>query len=251
MTNFKGKVAIVTGASSGIGRATARALAAEGASVVVADVQDEAGQAVADELAAGTGGALYVHVDVSDPGDVAAMVAATLERFGRLDIAVNNAGIEGEQAPVADMAIEHWNQVIGVNLTGVFLCMRAEIPAMTAGDGGTIVNISSIAGLKGFAGLSHYVASKHGVIGLTRAAALETGALGIRVAAICPGVIDTEMVSRATEANPELLAGLLQVEPLGRLGHPEEIADAVRWICSDGAGFLTGSAIVIDGGQLA
>lgn len=251
MTNLSGKVAIVTGAASGIGRATARALSADGASVVVADVHDEAGNDVATELAAAGHEAVYVHADVSDPADVAGMVGAAMERFGRLDIAVNNAGIEGVPGPLTDTTDEHWNDVISVNLTGVFLCMRSEIPAMTAGEGGTIVNISSIAGLKGFPGSAPYVASKHGVIGLTRTAAAECGPLGVRVAAICPGVIDTEMIERATAENPALMEALLQSEPLGRLGRPEEIADAVRWICSDGAGFLTGAAVVIDGGQLA
>lgn len=251
MGTMTGKVAIVTGGSAGIGRAAAVAFAREGASVVVADVDVEGGEKTVAELENAGVDAMFVHTDVSDAGQVAALVDRTVERFGRLDYAFNNAGIEGAPAPTADSTIENWNRTIAVNLTGVYLCMRAEIPRMLAGGGGVIVNNSSVAGLVGFPGIPAYTASKHGIVGLTKTAALEYATEGVRVNAVCPGVIDTEMITRFTHGDPAEAAQLLQTEPVGRMGAPEEIADAVVWLCSDRASFVTGQAIAVDGGFVA
>lgn len=248
MVEFDGQVALVTGASAGIGRATALAFAAAGASVVVADVHDAAGEATAAEISAAGARAVYVHADVSDAAQVAAMVERTVTEFGRLDLAFNNAGIEGTPAPLAECPRENWDHTLAVNLTGVFLCMQAEIPAMRDSGGGAIVNCASIAGLNGFPGLSAYVASKHGVNGLTKAAALELAPEGIRVNSVCPGAIDTEMVARVAAEQPEMIEQTIAAHPLGRLGLPEEIASTVLWLCGDGAGFVTGQAIAVDGG---
>ncbi len=251
METMAGRVAIVTGASTGIGRAGAFAFAREGAHVVLADVDDERGEKIAAEIASIGVDALFVHTDVARADDVDALVQRTMERFGRLDFAFNNAGIEGEQAPTADCSLENWNRTIAVNLTSVFLCMRAEIPRMIAGGGGAIVNNSSVAGLVGFSGIPAYTASKHGIVGLTQTAALEYATQGIRVNAVCPGVISTEMITRFTGGNEAAVGQLLQTEPVGRLGKPEEIADAVIWLCSERASFVTGQAIAVDGGFVA
>jgi NAD(P)-dependent dehydrogenase (short-subunit alcohol dehydrogenase family) len=248
MTQMDGQVALVTGASSGIGRATALAFAAQGASVVVADVDDEKGEVTAAEIRDGGGRALYVHADVADAVQVAAMVERTVSEFGRLDHAFNNAGIEGDPAPLAECPRVNWDHTLAVNLTGVFLCLQAEIPALRASGGGSIVNCASIAGLVGFPGLASYVASKHGVNGLTKAAALELAPEGIRVNSVCPGAIDTEMVARVAEEQPELIERTVAAHPLGRLGRSEEIASTVVWLCSEAAGFVTGQTIAADGG---
>jgi NAD(P)-dependent dehydrogenase (short-subunit alcohol dehydrogenase family) len=247
MDDMSGKVAIVTGGSAGIGRATALAFADQGAAVLIADI-DPRGEKVAAEIEEQGGRAVFLHTDVSEPDDVERMVATTLERFGRLDYAFNNAGIEGTPAPVHEASPDNWHRTIAVNLTSVWLCMRAEIPAMLAGGGGAIVNCSSVAGLVGFPGMSAYVASKHGVVGLTKTAALEYATEGIRVNAVCPGVIATEMIDRFTQGSDEALANLTASEPMGRLGTSEEIASAVLWLCSDGASFTTGQALAVDGG---
>ena len=251
MSSMQGKTAIVTGASAGIGRATALAFGREGASVVVGDVDADRGASVAGEIEVLGVEAIFVRTDVSDADDVAALVARAVERFGRLDYAFNNAGIEGASAPTGDTTLENWTRTIGVNLTGTFLCVRAEIASMLRTGGGSIVNNSSVAGLVGFAGIPAYTASKHGVIGLTKSAALEYATQGIRVNAVCPGVIATEMITRFTHGDAAAAAQLLQTEPVGRLGAPEEIADAVVWLCSDRASFVTGQAIAIDGGFVA
>ncbi|HVV35008.1 MAG TPA: glucose 1-dehydrogenase [Acidimicrobiales bacterium] len=247
MSELQGKVALVTGASSGIGKATAMALAVAGADVVVADLDAVRGELVAADIQAKGGRSLFVRVDVADDESVAAMVDATLRRFARLDIAVNNAGIEGASAPTAECSLENWHTTLAINLTGVFHCMRHEIPALLETGGGSIVNMSSVAGLVGFATSPAYVASKHGVVGLTKAAALEYAGR-IRVNAVCPGVIDTEMVARFTHDEPAAVAAMQAMEPVGRLGRPEEIADACVWLASDSSSFVTGQAIAVDGG---
>jgi len=251
MATMQGKAAIVTGASTGIGRATALAFAREGAHVALADVDVERGEETAAEVGALGVDAIFVRADVSDASSVAALVRATIDRLGRIDFAFNNAGIEGSQAPTADCTIENWNRTIEVNLTGVFLCMREEIPRMLAQGGGAIVNNSSVAGLVGFTGIPAYTASKHGVLGLTKTAALEYATQGIRVNAVCPGVIDTEMITRFTHGDTGAADQLLETEPVARLGAPSEIADAVVWLCSERASFVTGHALAVDGGFVA
>jgi NAD(P)-dependent dehydrogenase (short-subunit alcohol dehydrogenase family) len=243
------KVALVTGAAAGIGRATAFAFAAEGASVAVVDTEEQRGGAVAEEIRQAGGRALFIPADVSQAELVTAMVGATMSRFGRLDFAFNNAGIEGDPGPIELCSDQNWERTLAVNLTGVFLCMRAEIPAIRdSGGQGAIVNCASIAGLNGFPGLAAYVASKHGVNGLTRSAALELAGDGIRVNSVCPGAIETEMIQRIKVEQPELIERTVAAHPLGRLGQPEEIAACVIWLCSTGAGFVTGQAIAVDGG---
>lgn len=244
-----GKVAVVTGGGSGLGRACAVALGAAGADVMVADVDADGG---AETVSLVAGSAEFVATDVTDPDAVAAMVGRTVERFGRLDAAVNNAGTTGPGAPVADYALEDWNRTLALNLTGVFLCMKHEIPAMIAsGDGGAIVNMSSGAGLVGFPGLPAYVASKHGVVGLTRAAALEYVGAGIRVNAVCPGSTRTPMLEAFMGGDPTIEKMMEKAAPIGRLGRPEEIAEAVVWLCSDAASFVVGHALAVDGGAVA
>ncbi len=248
MTTLNGKVAIVTGGSAGIGRATALAVAAEGAAVTVADLNVDEGEAVAAEIRDKGGRAIFVRTDVADDASVAAMVDRTVAEWGGLDLAFNNAGIEGTMGPTHEMDPQNWHRIIAVNLTGVWSSMRHEIPRMLERGGGSIVNCASVAGLVGFAGSSAYTASKHGVVGMTKATALELAEQGIRVNAVCPGVIETEMIRRAVTDNPDMEAGLLGMEPMGRLGRPDEIADAVVWLFSDRSSFVTGQAIAVDGG---
>lgn len=248
---FEGKVALVTGGSSGIGRAGALAFAREGAKVVVADVVVEGGQETVDMIQQAGGEAIFVTTDVSKAADVETLVNKTVETYGRLDYAFNNAGIEGEQLPTADCTEENFDRVISINLKGVWLCMKYEIPQMLEQGGGAIVNTSSVAGLVGFAGIPHYVASKHGVAGLTKNAALEYAQAGIRVNAVCPGGIRTPMIDRFTGGDPEAESQFHAMHPLGRMGEPEEIADAVVWLCSDAASFVTGHPMVVDGGMFA
>jgi NAD(P)-dependent dehydrogenase (short-subunit alcohol dehydrogenase family) len=248
MSDMQGKVAVVTGASTGIGLATASAFARAGAHVALADVDVERGEAAAAEVRALGVDSVFIRADVADEANVADMVRRTVERFGGLDFAFNNAGIEGAQGPTADCTVENWNRTIAVNLTGVFLCMREEIPQMVQRGGGVIVNNSSVAGLVGFAGIPAYTASKHGILGLTKTAALEYATQGIRVNAVCPGVIATEMITRFTGGDAAVAEQLVQSEPVARMGTPREIADAVVWLCSDGASFVTGHALAVDGG---
>lgn len=248
---MSGKVAIVTGGGSGIGRATALRFAEEGAAVAVADVDVEGGEETVRLVEEAAGEVIFVETDVSKAADAARLVTETVETFGRLDYAFNNAGIEGPMAATADLSEAEWRQVLDVNLTGVWLGMRHQIPAMLNNDGGAIVNTSSVAGLVGFRDLAPYVASKHAVLGLTKTAALEYSAQGIRVNAVSPGVIDTPMVARAFEDDPAAREQYEAAEPIGRLGTPEEVANAVVWLCSDDASFVTGFPMAVDGGYVA
>jgi NAD(P)-dependent dehydrogenase (short-subunit alcohol dehydrogenase family) len=250
MEDLKGKVALVTGAGSGIGRACAEAYARAGARVVVSDRDVAGGEETVRRLEEAGGEALFVAADVADPAACAGLVARTLERFGRLDCACNNAGIGGEQNPTADYSDEGWQQVIDVNLSGVFYCLKHEIAAMLAGGGGAIVNMASILGQVGFATAPAYVAAKHGVLGLTKTAALEYAAQGIRVNAVGPAFIHTPMIA-AFEEDPEKRQMLLSLHPIGRLGNPEEVAAAVLWLSSEAASFVTGAYLPVDGGYLA
>ena len=246
-----GKIALITGAGSGIGRASALTFAREGAKVAVADKLVDGGQETVRMVEAAGGTANFIEVDVSDAASVEAMVNATVEMYGRIDCAYNNAGIEGQVAPTDSYADDMFDKVIAVNLTGVWLCMKYEIPRLLEHGGGAIVNTASGAGLIGVAGLSAYVASKHGVIGLTKTAALEYAKSGIRVNAVCPGLIQTPMVERLTADQPQLGEALVAMEPVGRTGRPEEIAESVVWLCSDAASFVTGHAMSVDGGFVA
>src|SRR2546421_6985076 len=249
--NFEGKVAFVTGGGSGIGRAAARAFARAGASVAIADIGEQANQETARLIEQEGGRSLAVRCDVTKVDDVKAAVEKTGETFGRLDFAFNNAGLEPKNpAPTADYDEQEWNRIIDINLRGVFLCMKHEIPLILKhGAGGAIVNTSSGAGIIGIKGSPAYTAAKHGVIGLTKAAALDYAAQNLRVNAVCPGYIDTPMMGRFTGGTPEGRAKVIAEEPAGRMGKPEEIAAAVVWLCSDTAAFVVGHALVIDGGQ--
>src|SRR5947209_676179 len=247
--SFTGKVAFVTGAANGIGRATAVAFAREGASVVVADVSEEGNRETAHLIEELGGRALAVRCDVTKVADVKAALEKTVEAFGRLDFAFNNAGVEPRKpAPTAEYE-EEWNRILDTNLRSVFLCMKHEIPLILKQGGGAIVNTSSGAGVIGIKGSPAYTAAKHGVIGLTRAAALDYAAQNLRVNAVCPGYIDTPMMGRFTGGTPEGRAKVVAEEPVGRMGKPEEIAAAVLWLCSDAAAFMVGHALVMDGGQ--
>ena len=246
-----GKVALVTGGGSGIGRATCLAMAREGAQVMVADIVVEGGQETVSLVKNAGGEATFIRADVSQASEVEAMVKQTIETYGRLDCAFNNAGIEGPVCSTVEYTEEDFDRVVAIDLTGVWLCMKYEIPAMLQHGGGAIVNTASVAGLVGFQGISAYVASKHGVNGLTKTAALEYAKAGIRVNAVCPGVIETPMVKRAFEKSPGMEEGVAAVEPVGRLGQPQEVAEAVVWLCSDAASFVTGLPMAVDGGLVA
>ncbi len=248
---LRGKVALVTGGSSGIGRATALAFAGQEARVVVADVGVDGGEETVSLIRNAGGEATFVKTDVTQAVDIENLINKTVETYGQLDCAFNNAGIAGDLSLTVDCSEEHWNRVISINLRGVWLCMKHEITHMLTQGGGAIVNTASVVGLVGMIGQIAYVAAKHGVVGLTKTAALEYAKSGIRVNAVCPGVIQTPMVESVINAQPELTEGLLTLEPIGRLGQPEEIAETVVWLCSDAASFVTGHAMASDGGYTA
>jgi NAD(P)-dependent dehydrogenase (short-subunit alcohol dehydrogenase family) len=247
---FESKVAIVTGGSFGIGRATAVLFARKGANVVIADWIEDSDTLTQIKDEGGT--AIFVKCDVSKSEAVKKVVDnKTIETFGRLDFAFNNAGIEGTTASTEESAEENWDKTININLKGIWLCMKYEIPQMLKQGKGAIVNCASVAGLIGFPGLPAYVASKHGVVGLTKTAALENAKKGIRINAVCPGVIKTAMIDRITGKDKTVEKQYEDMEPVGRMGKPEEVAEAVVWLCSDGASFVTGHAMPVDGGWIA
>ena len=248
---FEGKVAFVTGAAGGIGFATARAFAESGAAVVITDVNENAAKAAADALTNAGHKALGLRCDVSDEAQVATAIAETVSVFGRLDAAYNNAGLHAPSVETADALAEDFDRVIAVNLRGVWACMKHELRQMRKQGYGTIVNCSSQSGLAGIAGLGAYTASKHGAIGLTKAAALEYARRGIRINAICPGTANTPMVAKAMKDHPAEMQAVIDDIPLGRMGTSEEIASAVLWLCSPGAGFMIGQIVAPDGGYTA
>ncbi len=247
-----GKVALITGAGSGIGQATSRIFAREGAKLVLADVVEEGGNQTLKMVQDLGANAIFVKCDVSKWSDVDAAVAKAVATYGRLDCAFNNAGIEGAGGNTHECTEENWARVISINLTGVWLCMKAEIAQMLKqGGSGAVVNTSSGAGLAGIRGMPAYVAAKHGVAGLTRAAALEYGRQGIRINAVCPGPIRTPMMARGLKRRPDLEERYARSEPLKRLGEPEEIGEAVAWLCSERASYVTGLPMPVDGGFMA
>lgn len=246
---FKNKVAIVTGGSFGIGKATAIAFAERGAKVAIVDIVED--NETLREIQSIGGDAIFIKCDVANASEVKAMVEQTVKKFGRLDFAFNNAGIEGMSAPTADCTEENWDRVLAVNLKGPWLCMKYEIPHMLKQNSSAIINCSSVAGLVGFQGIPAYVASKHGLAGLTKAAALEYAKSGLRINAVSPGVIKTPMIDRFTGKKKEIEQQFVNMEPIGRLGESSEVANAVVWLCSDAASFVTGHVMPVDGGWVA
>ena len=249
------KVALVTGGASGIGRAAALAFAREGARVVVSDVTVVGGEETVQMIQAAGGTAMFVKADVSQGNEVERMVKLAVETYGRLDCAFNNAGIQGDLAQTAECSEENWQRIIAINLTGVWLCMKHAIPFMVQRGSGAIVNTASNFGLVGSNGMPAYAASKHGVLGLTKTAALEYAKAGVRINAVCPGPTQTPLVDNVLRQQPQradqIVAAILAREPVGRMGRPEEIAEAVVWLCSEAASFVTGIALAVDGGYVA
>jgi NAD(P)-dependent dehydrogenase (short-subunit alcohol dehydrogenase family) len=248
---FLAKVAFVTGGGSGIGRVTALAFAERGARVAIVGQIAEQVEETAERIRQAGGQAIALVCDVTRPDEVKEAVAQTVEAFGRLDFAFNNAGIEQPVKPIVEVTEDEWDRLMAVNLRGVFLCMKKQIPAMLQSGGGVIVNTSSGAGVMGIPGQGAYAATKFGLIGLTKSAALDYAAQNVRINAICPGIIDTPMMDRFSGGTDEGRERVIAQEPVGRMGRPEEIASAVMWMCSDNAGFLIGHALVMDGGQTA
>lgn len=247
--DFSGKVALVTGAASGMGRATARAFADAGASVVLADFREDAANTEAQKLVAAGHKAIAVRCDVSDDAQVAAMVERTVAEFGRLDAAFNNAGVMARIVPTAESTREEWDRVIGINLRGVWSCMKYELQQMERQRSGAIVNNASVGALTGNPGIGSYIASKHGVVGLTRTAALEYVRHGIRVNAVNPGLIDTQIARDVVSGDEHAYNEIAKNVPIARAGRPEEIASAVLWLCSPGASYVVGHALTVDGGM--
>src|SRR3954447_18950318 len=247
--SFENKVALVTGAASGMGLATAQAFAEAGAAVVLADFREDVVKTEAQKLVAAGHKAIAVRCDVSDDEQVAAMVDRTVAEFGRLDAAFNNAGVMARLAPTADSTREDWDRVIGINLRGVWSCMKYELRQMERQGSGAIVNNGSVGALTGNPGIGSYIASKHGVVGLTRTAALEYVKLGIRVNAVNPGLIDTQVARDVVSGDEEAYTAIAKNVPIGRAGRPEEIASAVLWLCSEGASYVVGHALTVDGGM--
>ena len=247
MNLFKDKVVLITGAASGIGQATALAFAKEGAHIALCDIQENKGIETAKLVEKLGGTSMYIHCNISEEEHVKSMIDTVIDKWGRIDCAFNNAGIEGTPRPSHECTLQDWNKILDVNLKGTWLCMKHEIKAMLENSGGTIVNCSSIAGLVGFVDLAPYTASKHGVIGLTKTAALEYAKKNIRINAVCPGPIDTPMLERFTHNdNTEFET----TDPMGRVGQPEEIAEAVLWLSSPRSSYVTGQALAIDGGWI-
>ncbi|WP_144903982.1 SDR family NAD(P)-dependent oxidoreductase [Halobellus captivus] len=252
MGSFIDRVAVVTGGGSGIGETTAIEFAERGASVVVADVDIEGGEATVEAIEDAGGDARFVETDVTDPEATRGMVDVAVDAYGRLDFAFNNAGIGGAQTPITDYDPDDWQTVIDVNLVGVFNCLKPEIEQMQAQGGGAVVNNSSILGQVGFASSSGYVAAKHGLLGLTKTAALENGETGVRINAVCPGFIETPLLdSGGITSDPEMRKQIEGLHAMNRLGTPQEVADAVCWLCSDEASFVTGEALGVEGGYLS
>ncbi len=250
MAEFSGKVAIVTGAASGIGRMCAMLYARDGAKVIVSDLNEEGGQETVRLIQEAKSNAFFVKTDVANPLDCATMVKKAVEKFGRLDMACNNAGIGAEENRTGDYTIEGWQKVISINLSGVFYCMKFEIQEMLKGGGGAIVNIASILGQVGLVTAPGYTAAKHGVVGLTKSAALEYATQGIRINSVGPGWIKTPLTAPRMQ-NPDELNRIAALHPMGRLGLPEEIAEMVIWLSSNRASFVTGAYYPVDGGYLA
>lgn len=251
MKRLEGKVAVITGGGSGIGEATAILFSEEGCSVVIADIEDNSGTKVADKIRKKGGKATFIHTDVADPKQVESLIKKTVDEHGRLDIMFNNAGIEGPQKKAGDYPLDMFDKVISVNLKGVFYGIKYSAASMSKSGGGSIINTASIAGLVGFENMSGYTASKGGVVQLTRTAALEYAKDKIRVNAIAPGVIETPMVVRAEEENPEMMENIRKEHPIGRAGKPEEIAKAALYLASEDSSFVTGIILTVDGGYVA
>lgn len=251
MKDMAGRVAVITGAGGGMGRVLAGMFAARGASVVIADINRETGNAAAEEIRSSGGNALSVQTDVSQEDGVRALVERTVSAYGRLDYAVNNAGIDGGVAPLVDHTAKDFHRVIGVCLAGVFFGLKYQIPVMVKQGGGAIVNVSSIAGLRGHPGIGPYVAAKHGVNGLTKVAAIEYGPNNVRVNSLCPGGIRTPMLEEYLASAPNLRAAIIDGNPMRRLAEAREVAEAAVWLCSPAASYINGHELVADGGKIA